>query len=62
MKTTKYLAPAITIIKVQPHLMKQASITDIGGNAGLGWGNGATPKNADSRRGWAWDDEDEDDF
>lgn len=62
MKKTAYMAPAITITKVELHpLMDGASITSVGGDAGITPGDSETPPpaTADSRFSSIWDDEEE---
>ena len=60
MKTKVYKAPAARDIKMEHRLLNDASITNVGGNSGIGMGDGETPSTADSRRrrNTFWDDED----
>ena len=45
---------------MEHRLLNDASITNVGGNSGIGMGDGETPSTADSRRrrNTFWDDED----
>ena len=57
----EYMAPAIKINDAELEaLMNPASITEVGGNSGIGLGDGDTPGEADARYGYhsVWDDED----
>ncbi len=59
MKKTKYIAPDFTLTEYIEEELICASITDVGGNAGIEKGNGETPTEADSRAFKPWEDEDE---
>lgn len=56
----KYMAPATTIEFVEFQSMVCASITGVGGDAGVTPGEGSVPTVGDSRRRRnVWDDEDD---
>jgi hypothetical protein len=59
MKKTKYIAPDFTFTEYIEEELICASITNIGGNAGIEEGEGEAPTEADSRSYSAWGDEDE---
>ncbi len=49
MKKT-YISPTMRVKHVViEHIMEGASITEIGGNSGLGFGEGETPEDADAK-------------
>lgn len=59
MKIKKYVAPAIkTEQEAWPYLLNNTSVK-VGGNSGIGMGDGETPNTADSRA-WDWGDDDDD--
>ena len=49
MKKKVYLAPVTTEIQVTPQSFIAASVTSIGGDAGIELGDGTAPGTADSR-------------
>ncbi len=50
MKKTVYMAPAIEISTlVEENSLLQSTITEIGGDSGIGLGDGETPATGDSR-------------
>lgn len=49
MKKKEYLAPVTTEIQVIPQSFIAASVTSIGGDAGIELGDGVIPGTADSR-------------
>lgn len=59
MKKTVYIAPAIKIAESGLENMICASVTAVGGNAGIELGEGDTPTTADTRRMTQWEDDEE---
>ncbi len=58
MKKTEYMAPAIKVALAEAEEMICASITAVGGDAGITMGEGDAPTTADSRINiWGEDEE-----
>ncbi len=61
MKKKQYIAPCLKATEVTLAQMTCASITAVGGDAGITLGDGDTPDSADGRRGGfsVWDDDED---